>query len=65
MFADTDPNALGQIWVFILFPLVGAIIGVVAWLVIDETRLEDTLLVEVPGAAVVRDAAAEIDQAID
>jgi hypothetical protein len=51
--------------VFILFPLVGAIIGVVAWLVIDEARLEDTLLVEVPGAAAVRDAAAEIDQAID
>lgn len=65
VFADTDPNALGQIWVFILFPLVGAIIGVVAWLVIDEARLEDTLLVEVPGAAAVRDAAAEIDQAID
>jgi len=43
-FADTDPNALGQVWAFIVFPLVGAVVGVVLWLVIDDSRLEDTML---------------------
>ena len=65
VFADTDPNALGQVWVFLLFPLVGAIFGVIGWLMIDDARLEDTLLAEVPGATEVRDAAAAIDNAID
>ena len=29
---------------FILFPLIGAVLGVVVWLFVHETRLEDTLL---------------------
>ena len=37
-------DALEQIWAFILFPLVGGIVGVLVWLAVDETRLEDTLL---------------------
>ena len=37
-------DALEQIWAFILFPLVGGIVGVLAWLAVDEARLEDTML---------------------
>ena len=44
LFADTDPNALGQVWAFIVFPLVGAVIGVLLFLLIDDTTLEDTML---------------------
>jgi aquaporin Z len=45
LFADTDPNALGQVWVFIIFPLVGSFVGVLLFLLIDEdTKLEDTML---------------------
>ncbi|MFV0309381.1 MAG: aquaporin [Desertimonas sp.] len=44
IFADSDPNALGQVWAFILFPLIGAVIGVVVWLLVDESSLEDTML---------------------
>lgn len=44
IFADTNPNALGQLWAFIVFPMVGAVIGVVVWLLIDDSQLEDTML---------------------
>ncbi|MDQ3469302.1 MAG: aquaporin [Actinomycetota bacterium] len=44
LFADAEPNALGQLWAFIVFPLLGAVVGVVVWLMIDESRLEDTML---------------------
>jgi aquaporin Z len=37
-------DALEQIWAFIVFPLVGAVVGLLVWLVVDEARLEDTLL---------------------
>jgi aquaporin Z len=55
LFADTDVEALEQLWAFIVFPLLGAIVGVVVWLVIDDSRLEDTMLEHVPYAAEVRD----------
>jgi aquaporin Z len=44
IFADADPNALGQLWAFIVFPLIGAVIGVFVWLLIDEATLESTML---------------------
>ena len=37
-------DALEQIWAFILFPLVGGLVGVLVWLAVDEARLEDTML---------------------
>lgn len=37
-------DALAQLWAFILWPLVGAIVGVIAWLAVHEGRLEDTML---------------------
>lgn len=61
IFADFDSDALEQLWVFILFPLVGAALGVFLWLMLDDSRLEDTLLDAGPLRAV-RDAA---DHALD
>ena len=56
IFAQSQYDALKQVWLFILFPLIGAIVGVILWLILDEARLEDTYLAEVPGATAVRDA---------
>jgi aquaporin Z len=55
LFADTDTGALEQLWAFIVFPLIGSVVGVIIWLIVDDARLEDTLLAEVPGALDVRD----------
>ncbi|MGI9603778.1 MAG: aquaporin [Acidimicrobiales bacterium] len=37
-------DALEQLWAFIVFPLVGAVVGVLAWLAVDDAALEDTAL---------------------
>jgi aquaporin Z len=42
LFSGTE--AWKQIWLFIVFPLVGSVVGVLAWLFIDDARLEDTML---------------------
>jgi aquaporin Z len=55
LFADPDTGALEQLWAFVAFPLVGAIVGVIIWLVIDDSTVEDTLLAEVPGVTEARD----------
>jgi aquaporin Z len=34
-------DALSQLWAFIVFPLVGAVLGVLAWLVVHDTGAED------------------------
>jgi aquaporin Z len=44
IFADTDPSALGQLWVFLLMPLLAAFGGLLVWLAIDEATIDDTLL---------------------
>jgi aquaporin Z len=44
LFSDWDTDHLQQLWVFIVFPLVGAVVGVVAWLVVDDATLESTML---------------------
>ena len=43
IFADTDPNALGQAWVFVLVPIVAALAGVLVWLAIDDATIDDTI----------------------
>ncbi len=66
LFADTDTEALQQLWAFVVFPLIGAVVGVIIWLVLDDTRLEDTMLAEVPGLTDVRDALDKVaDEAVD
>jgi aquaporin Z len=65
LFADSHTDALQQLWAFILFPMIGAVVGVIIWLMLDETRLEDTDLVELPGASELRDILGNISKGID
>lgn len=44
IFTDADPNALGQVWVFVLVPLVAAVAAVFVWLVVDDAEIDDTIL---------------------
>ena len=45
IFADTGLRApSAQLWVFIVFPLIGSVVGVFIWLLIDESTLESTML---------------------
>ena len=44
IFSGTD--AMSQLWAFIVFPLVGAVVGVLVWLLVQDTRLEDTMLAD-------------------
>jgi aquaporin Z len=37
-------DAWEQIWAFLVFPLVGAVLGVLIWLLLDDSTLEDSLL---------------------
>ncbi|MFN8023991.1 MAG: aquaporin [Acidimicrobiales bacterium] len=56
LFADPDTGALEQLWAFVVFPLIGAVVGVIIWLVIDDATVEDTMLAEIPGMTEARDA---------
>jgi aquaporin Z len=55
LFANTESGALEQLWAFIVFPMLGAVVGVILWLMLDESTLEDTVLAELPGASELRD----------
>ncbi|MCU1362170.1 MAG: permease, glycerol uptake facilitator [Ilumatobacteraceae bacterium] len=55
LFAESNTDALQQLWAFIVFPLIGAVVGVVVWLVVTDARLEETMLADIPGAIDVRD----------
>ncbi len=37
-------EAIGQLWAFVLFPLGGAVLGVLGWLLVNDERREQTLL---------------------
>jgi aquaporin Z len=65
LFADSNTDALQQLWAFILFPMIGAVVGVVVWLMLDETRLEDTELDELPGASELRDVLGNLSKGIN
>ena len=43
VFADTEPNALGQVWAFVLIPLLAAFAGTLVWLMIDDATIDDTV----------------------
>lgn len=43
VFADTDPNALGRVWAFILVPVLAAFAGTLIWLAIDDATIDDTV----------------------
>ena len=42
IFAGGD--ALEQLWAFIVFPIAGALVGVLVWLAVDDASLEDSML---------------------
>ncbi len=65
LFADTSTEALQQLWAFILFPLIGGVLGVVIWLMLDDARLEDTELDELPGASELRDVLGNLSKGIN
>jgi len=44
IFADSNSDALKQLWVFIVFPLIGAAVGVALWMLLDASRHEDTAI---------------------
>ena len=58
VFGGTDP--LSQLWVFIIFPLVGAVLGVLVWLLVHEERLEDTMFGGQAGLVAARNKAAGV-----
>jgi aquaporin Z len=43
LFADTDPNALTQVWAFVLVPIASAFAGMLVWLAIDDATVDDTI----------------------
>lgn len=61
IFADTDPNALGQVWMFILVPAVAAFAGLLVWLTIDEATIDDTIFDD----TILEDAADAVEDAVD
>lgn len=46
IFADTDPNALGQLLPFVIIPLLASFAGTMIWLMIDDATIDDTLFDE-------------------
>ncbi len=60
LFANGHTEALQQLWAFIVFPLIGGVLGVIVWLMLDDSRLEDTELAELPGASELRDVLQQI-----
>lgn len=61
LFADTDPNALGQVWAFIVVPIVAAFVGLLIWLAIDEATIDETVFDD----TVLETAADRVADAID
>jgi aquaporin Z len=58
-----NTEAWKQIWAFLVFPLGGAFLGVLVWLAVDESRLEDTML-DVDGLRSARDAIAGVGERV-
>jgi aquaporin Z len=54
-----NSDAWQQFWAFIVFPLVGAVLGVLIWLMVDDARLEDTMLAS-SATVRARDAVADV-----
>ncbi len=51
-------DAMKQLWVFIIFPLVGAVLGLLVWLLVHDEDLESTVFGSQPGLVAARDKAA-------
>src|SRR3954452_17914452 len=65
IFSNRNTDALNQLWVFLLFPLVGAVLGVFIFLLVDDSRLEDTMLDAEPLRAIRDVSDRGIDSIVD
>ena len=65
LFARSGTDALQQLWAFILFPMIGAVVGVIVWLMLDDSQLEETELDELPGASELRDILGNISKGVN
>ena len=65
LFADTHTQALQQLWAFIVFPLIGSVVGVIIWLMLDDSRFEETAFAGLPGSAELRNVLNEISDVVD
>ena len=72
VFASSDTSALGMLLPFLLIPMAGSIAGVAVWLMIDDTRLEQTGLFLAPLARtrdiadrVVGDVVETVDEVVE
>ena len=64
--ADSYPLILlSAALVGIGFLAVGAVVGVIIWLMLDDTKLEDTELDELPGASELRDVLGNLSKGIN
>lgn len=61
VFADTDPNALGQVWVFVVVPMLAAVVALFVWLAIDEATVDDTVFDDTAVESVADAAARLVD----
>ena len=43
VFADSPGSAFADLWVFVVVPLVAAVVAVFVWLAIDDAEIDDTL----------------------
>ena len=60
VFSGTD--ALVQLWAFIVFPLIGGVLGVLVWLLVHDENLESTIFGGQAGLIAARDKAAGATQ---
>ena len=54
VFSNTDLPHLEQLWAFFVFPLLGAIVGALVWIAVDEATMQHTMI---PELAQIADAA--------
>jgi aquaporin Z len=59
IFSGTD--ALSQLWAFIVFPILGAAVGVLTWVAVEEARLEDTVFMNESMARALDSVADKLD----
>lgn len=61
----SNPDAWVQLWAFFVFPLIGSIVGVFVWLMLDDTRLEDTMAFNAPLAQARDLATRAVDEVVE
>jgi aquaporin Z len=58
-------HAITQLWAFVVFPLIGAAIGLLCWLAVDDARLADTMMANRAMTKARDIATAAVDKVVD